>query len=502
MILALDLGTTSIRALLIDADGRCLGMAQQEFRQIFPQPGWVSHDANEIWEVTCQVIPHALAHAHRQANEITAIGITNQRETTVLWERTSGNPVHDAIVWQCRRTADLCRRYREAGLGDLVAERTGLVIDPYFSATKIVWLLGNVPGLRARAEAGDICFGTIDSYILFRLTNGAVHATDPTNASRTMCFDIHRLEWDQDLLATFGIPAAILPNVLPSAGLFGRTAAGPLPAGIPITGIAGDQQAALYGQRGVAVGDIKNTYGTGCFTLFQTGDTAVASHQGLLTTVACDPSGQIAYALEGSVFSAGSAVQWLRDGLRIIDSAPESEVLARSVEDTGGVYLVPAFTGLGAPYWDSEARGTLVGITRGTERAHLVRATLEAIAYQTADLVTAMRADARHEVQALRADGGAAANDFLMQFQADILGVPVIRPRSTETTALGAAMLAGLAVGFWQTPADLADLNPPERTLEPQLGEDRREALLAGWHQAVATARHHAGARSDRRGDT
>jgi glycerol kinase len=492
MILALDLGTTSVRALLIGVDGGCLGVAQQEFRQIFPQPGWVSHDANEIWEVTCQVIRRALEHAQRDAGEIAAIGIANQRETAVLWERGSGAPVHHAIVWQCRRTADICRRYREAGLAGLVAERTGLVIDPYFSATKIVWLLENVPGLRGRAEAGEICFGTVDSYILFRLTQGAVHATDPTNASRTMCYNIHRLEWDRDLLAAFGIPAAILPGVLPSAGSFGLTAAGPLPTGIPITGIAGDQQAALYGQNGVAVGDIKNTYGTGCFTLFQTGEEAVASRHGLLTTVACGPSGQTSYALEGSVFSAGSAVQWLRDGLRIIDSAPESEALARSVENTGGVYLVPAFTGLGAPYWDPDVRGTLVGITRGTERAHVVRATLEAIAYQTVDLVAAMRADAAHEVRALRADGGAAANDFLMQFQADILGVPVIRPRSTETTALGAAMLAGLAVGFWKTPADLADLNPPERTLEPQWSQDRREALLDGWHKAVATARHRA----------
>ena len=493
MILSIDQGTTGTKVLVLDGEGDIPGRAYSEFRQIYPQPGWVSHDAVEIWETTRAVIAGAIADAGIDACDIAGIGITNQRETTVIWDRATGEPVHDAIVWQCRRTADLCRQFCERGLEQIVAEKTGLVIDPYFSATKIVWLLQNVPGLRGRAERGEVCFGTVDTYLLYRLTGGALHATDFTNASRTMCFNIHTREWDADLLAAFDIPEAMLPEVRPSSGDFGRTAGsdGLLPPGIPIGGVAGDQQAALFGQRGVADGDLKNTYGTGCFALFQTGERAVASQHGLLTTIACDAQGQPAYALEGSVFSAGSAVQWLRDGLGVIRRADETEALAESIPDTGGVFLVPAFTGLGAPHWDADARGAVVGITRGATHAHLARAALESIAYQTADLVAAMAADAGHPVQGLRVDGGAVANDFLMQFQADVLGVPVIRPRCTETTALGAGMLAGLAVGFWDGPDALASLNPSERVFEPAMSQDRREALLAAWRRAVETARFH-----------
>ena len=428
----------------------------------------------------------AINDAGISASNIKGIGITNQRETTVIWDRTTGEPVHDAIVWQCRRTTDICDRYRAQGLETMVREKTGLVIDAYFSATKIVWLLDQIAGLRERAKRGELCFGTIDSFLLNKLTGGIVHATDYSNASRTMIYNIHSSEWDDELLRAFDIPAVILPEVRASSGDFGVTAdLGVLPAGIPIGGIAGDQQAALFGHGGVNVGDIKNTYGTGCFTLFQTGDRAVPSKHGLLTTRACNASGQVSYALEGSVFSAGSAIQWLRDGLGIIETAAETETLARSVEDTGGVVLVPAFAGLGAPHWDATARATIVGITRGTERAHLVRAALEAIAYQSADLMRAMASDANEPVTSLRVDGGAVVNDFLMQFQADILNVPVIRPRIVETTALGAGMLAGLATGVWDSPEALANINPPERTFEPTMSQDQREALLEGWQNAV-----------------
>ena len=494
MILAIDQGTTGTTVLILSPDGDILGRAYSEFEQIYPRPGWVSHNPQEIWDTTQTVIAAALDTAALPARKIVGIGITNQRETTLIWDRATGAPVHDAIVWQCRRTADLCRQFREAGLTDPVTEKTGLVIDPYFSATKVVWLLQNVPSLRDRAERGEVCFGTIDAYLLYKLTGGALHATDYTNASRTMCFNIHTRSWDADLLAAFDIPQAILPDVRPSAGDFGYTAdtGGPLPSGIPIGGIAGDQQAALFGQRGVSEGDIKNTYGTGCFTLFQTGNTAVPSRHGLLTTLACDPEGGPAYALEGAVFSAGSAIQWLRDGLGILKTAADTEPLSESVPDTGSVYLVPAFTGLGAPHWDPNARGTIVGITRGTTHAHLARAALESIAYQTADLIDAMAADAGRPVESLRVDGGAAANNFLMQFQADILNVPVIRPRHIETTALGAAMLAGLSAGFWDGPDALSTLNPPERVFEPAMPADRRTSLLNAWRRAVRTARYHA----------
>lgn len=486
MILSIDQGTTGTTVLVVSSNGEILGRGYSEFRQIFPQPGWVSHNAEEIWDTTCKVIHLAIKDAAISTQDIKGIGITNQRETTVLWDRNTGKPVHDAIVWQCRRTADLCDQYRAQGLQETIQQKTGLVIDAYFSATKIVWLLNNVENLRTRAQKGEICFGTIDTFLLYKLTGGAIFATEYTNASRTMIYNIHTQEWDVDLLKIFDIPHNILPEVKPSSGIFGTTTnLDILPNGIPIGGIAGDQQAALFGQRGVQVGDIKNTYGTGCFTLFQTGEKAIPSNHGLLTTLACDATGQVSYALEGSVFSAGSAVQWLRDGLGIIQTAAETETLSQSISDTGGVYLVPAFTGLGAPHWDANARGTLVGITRGTERAHLARAALESIAYQSADLVTAMAADAQQPVTHLRVDGGAVVNDFLMQFQADILNTPVIRPKHVETTALGAAMLAGLATGVWKNADQLAHINPPERTFEPNMSQDQRERLLAGWHKAI-----------------
>ena len=486
MILSIDQGTTGTTALVLGSQGEILGRGYSEFRQIFPRPGWVSHNATEIWNTTLKVIDTAITEAGIDASEIKGIGIANQRETTVLWDRRTGEPLHDAIVWQCRRTADLCALYRADGLEDMVRKKTGLVIDAYFSASKIAWLLDRVYSLRARAEQGEVCFGTVDSFLLYKLTGGAVHATDYTNASRTMIYNIHRRKWDDELLKIFDIPAGILPEVRSSAGDFGATVdLGILPAGIPIGGIAGDQQAALFGQRGVRVGDIKNTYGTGCFTLFQTGDWAVPSAHGLLTTLACGPSGRISHALEGAVFSAGATVQWLRDGLGIIDTAAETEAWSQAIDDTGGVYLVPAFTGLGAPHWDEDARGAIVGLTRGTGRAQIARAALESIAYQSADLIHAMIADAGQSVVSLRVDGGAVVNDFLMQFQADILDVPVIRPRYVETTALGAGMLAGLATGVWDDADALADINPPQRTFEPAMSQDRREALLAGWHKAV-----------------
>ncbi len=486
MILSIDQGTTGTTALVLDSQGEILGRGYSEFRQIFPRPGWVSHSATEIWDTTLKVIGIAIAEAGIDASDIKGIGIANQRETTVLWDRRTGEPVHDAIVWQCRRTADLCAQYRADGLEDMVRAKTGLVIDAYFSASKIAWLLDRVYDLRARAEQGEVCFGTVDSFLLYKLTGGAVHATDYTNASRTMIYNIRRRKWDGELLEIFDIPSGILPEVRSSAGEFGITVdLGVLPAGIPIGGIAGDQQAALFGQRCIRAGDIKNTYGTGCFTLFQTGARAVPSAHGLLTTLACGPSGRVSYALEGAVFSAGATVQWLRDGLGIIDTAAETEAWSQAIDDTGGVYFVPAFTGLGAPHWDEDARGAIVGLTRGTGRAHLARAALESIAYQSADLVHAMVADAGESVASLRVDGGAVVNDFLMQFQADILDVPVIRPKYVETTALGAGMLAGLATGVWDDADALADINPPQRTFEPAMSQDRREALMAGWHKAV-----------------
>ena len=487
-ILALDQGTTGSRALVVDPDGAVRGSGYVELPQYYPRPGWVEHDAGEIWETTAQAIGQALGAARIAAAEIAAIGITNQRETAMLWERASGRPVHRAIVWQCRRTAPFCERLKSDGYEAEFRRKTGLVLDPYFSGTKIRWLLDEVPEARQRAERGELCFGTVDSWLLWRLTGGAVHATDPTNASRTLCFDIRTLRWDDGLCKILGVPVGILPEVRPSAGAFGETAAGMLPAGIPVTGIAGDQQSALFGQCCFEPGMAKNTYGTGCFILLNTGARPVASEHGLLTTVAWQIGGATTYALEGSVFIGGAVVQWLRDGLGIIGSAGESEALATSVADAGGVYLVPAFTGLGAPYWDPYARGMLVGLTRGTTKAHIARAALEAIAYQNRDVLDAMAQDSRAPLQALRVDGGAAANNFLCQFQADVLHVEVLRPAVTETTAMGAAFLAGVGVGLWKT-ADLAGRWRLERRFAPSPDTEARAAGYAGWRRAVERAR-------------
>jgi len=487
-VLALDQGTTGSTALVVDPDGAVRGRGYALLPQHFPRPGWVEHDPEEIWRSTTDALGQALAAARTLPGEIAAIGITNQRETTILWERASGRPLHNAIVWQCRRTAPLCEALKADGAEPEFRRKTGLVLDPYFSGTKIRWLLDEVGGARARAERGELAFGTVDTWLLWRLSGGAVHATDPSNASRTLCFDIRALEWNERLCRRLGVPAALLPRVLPSAGVFGETAAGVLPAGIPVTGIAGDQQAALFGQACVAPGMAKNTYGTGCFALLNTGAVAVVSTRGLLTTVAWTVDGHTSYALEGSVFVAGAAVQWLRDGLGIIASAAETQALAESVPDTGGVYLVPAFVGLGAPYWDPYARGALVGLTRGTTRAHIARAALEAIAYQSRDVLDAMTDDAALPIRTLRVDGGAAVNNFLCQFQSDILGVEVLRPSVTETTGLGAAYLAGVGAGIWRA-TDLAGRWKLERRFAPSLPEAARQAAYAGWRRAVERSR-------------
>jgi glycerol kinase len=487
-VLALDQGTTGSRALVVDPDGAVRGTGYVELPQYYPKPGWVEHDAEEIWQTTVQAIGQALAAARVTGADIAAIGITNQRETSVLWERASGRPVHRAIVWQCRRTAPFCERLKSEGHEAEFRRKTGLMLDPYFSGTKIRWLLDEVPGARQRAERGELCFGTVDSWLLWRLTGGAVHATDPSNASRTLCYDIRALRWDEALCEALGVPRVLLPEVKPSAGIFGETAAGALPAGIPVTGIAGDQQSALFGQCCFEPGMAKNTYGTGCFLLLNTGDEPVASERGLLTTVAWQLDGVVTYALEGSVFIAGAVVQWLRDGLGIIRTAAETEGLAESVADTGGVYLVPAFTGLGAPYWDPYARGVLVGLTRGTTKAHIARAALEGIAYQNRDVLDAMAAEAGAPLRALRVDGGAAANNFLCQFQADVLNVEVLRPAVTETTGMGAAFLAGVGAGMWKT-GDLASRWRLERRFTPSAATAGRAAGYAGWRRAVERAR-------------
>ena len=503
-VLAIDQGTTGTTALLLDSSGKVRGRGYAELPQHFPRPGWVEHDGEEIWRCSTQAADEALRFA--QGHPIAAIGITNQRETTLVWDRKSGAPVAPAIVWQDRRTADRCAALKRAGLEPEVRRRTGLVLDPYFSATKLEWLLKHHPGLRARARRGELAFGTVDSWLLWKLSGGRVHATDPTNAARTMLYHIGEHRWDDRLLAEFGVPAGLLPQVLPSSGIFGVTQnAGTIPDGIPIAGNAGDQQAALFGQGCVEPGQSKNTYGTGCFLLLNTGQRRVASRSGLLTTVACGPRGEPAYALEGSVFIAGAALQWLRDGLAILDSAPASEPMARSVADTGGVVLVPAFVGLGAPYWRPEVRGALFGLTRGTTRAHVVRAALESLAFQTRDLIAAMTRDvgrraagrgdrragggrrAGHGVRmrVLRVDGGAAANDFLMQYQADLLGLRVERPRVVETTALGAGLLAGLATGFWSSHRDLDQARQIDRVFEPRMGKTWRDVEYGRWQRAV-----------------
>ncbi len=489
-VLALDQGTTSSRAILFDQRGAVVAIDQHEFAQHFPKPGWVEHDPAEIWESQLRAARGVLLAARATAADVAAIGITNQRETTVVWDRKTGQPIHRAIVWQSRQTADLCAELRSRGLEDEVRRRTGLVIDAYFSATKIRFILDAVPGAQARAERGELAFGTIDSWLLYQLTRGLVHATEPSNASRTMLYDIHARDWSERLLAELRIPRALLPEVRDSSGAFGETHPDWLGGAVPIAGMAGDQQAALFGQGCFTPGSAKNTYGTGCFLLMNTGDEAPTSKSGLVTTVAWGLGGRVEYALEGSIFVAGAAVQWLRDGLGLLGSADESEAAARSVEDTGGVYLVPAFVGLGAPYWDERARGTLVGLTRGTTRAHLIRATLEAIAYQSRDVVHCFEADAGLALDVLRVDGGACRNDFLMQFQADVLGVPVRRPPVLEVTALGAAALAGLAVGFWRDRGALAAaMGEGAVRFEPRMSRDRREALYAGWKRAVERSR-------------
>ncbi len=488
-ILSLDQGTTSSRAILFDTAGTPLATAQRELPQIFPQPGWVEHDARVIWRDTLEVAREALADAGLEAAALDAIGITNQRETTVLWDRASGTPLANAIVWQDRRTAAHCRSLREAGHEALFTERTGLLLDPYFSGTKLAWLLDNTPGARARAEAGELAFGTIDCWLLWNLTEGAVHATDATNASRTLLFDIHRQCWDGELLEILNIPAGLLPEVRDCAGLFGRSAVALLGHEVPIAGIAGDQHAATIGEACFNPGMVKSTYGTGCFVLANTGRRAVASRNRLLTTVAYRLDGETTYALEGSIFVAGAAVQWLRDGLGLLQTAGESEGIAASIPDTGGVYLVPAFTGLGAPYWDADARGALVGLTRDSGRAEIVRATLEAVGYQTRDLLDAMAADMGGALSAVRVDGGMVANDWLMCFLADITDCAVERPQVHETTALGAAYLAGLGVGLYPSLDAVGDGWRLERRFEPTMAAAERTARLAGWDEAVARTR-------------
>jgi glycerol kinase len=489
-VLSLDQGTTSSRALLFDREGRVVGQGQHEFRQHYRQPGWVEHDAQEIFDTQMRAARGALEAAGAGAQDVAAIGITNQRETSVVWDRASGEPIHPAIVWQSRQTAPICEELRSRGLDEEVRARTGLLIDAYFSATKIRFILDAVPGAQQRAERGELAFGTVDAWLLWRLTGGRVHATEYSNASRTMIYDIHRRDWDEMLLRELRIPRALLPEVRDSSGVFGETDAAWLGGRVPVAGMAGDQQAALFGQGCLAPGTAKNTYGTGCFLLFNTGATAPRSRSGLVTTIAWGRGGELAYALEGSIFVAGAAVQWLRDGLRLVQDAAETEAAARSVPDTGGVYVVPAFVGLGAPWWDERARGTVVGLTRGSSREHLIRATLESIAYQTRDVVECLESDSGLRLSALRVDGGACRNDFLMQFQADVLGVPVQRPAMAEVTALGAAALAGLAVGFWSDPAALeAVTRSGERVFEPAMKPDVREGLVAGWRRAVERAR-------------
>jgi glycerol kinase len=488
-ILALDQGTTSSRAIVFGEDGSVRAQAQQEFRQIYPHPGWVEHDPQEIWSSQLAVARRALAQARLKAADIAALGIANQRETVVLWDRKSGQPVHNAIVWQDRRTADACDRLQRRGRAQLVRSTTGLVLDPYFSASKLAWLLDSIPGLRLHAERGELAFGTVDSWLVWKLSGGALHITDVSNASRTMLYDIHAGDWDETLLSLFRVPRALLPRVLPSSRVYGESAKKLFGAPIPIAGIGGDQQAALFGQACHSPGMAKNTYGTGCFMLLNTGAKPVPSRHGLLTTRCAQRGTKAQYALEGGVFIAGAVVQWLRDGLGFFRSSAEIEALAASVEDTGGVYLVPAFAGLGAPHWDAYARGTMLGLTRGTTRAHIARAALEAIAFQSAEVLQAMQKDAGIRLKELRVDGGAAANDTLMQFQADILGVPVLRPKVFETTALGAAYLAGLATGVWKSTAAIGRQWAVGRRFEPAMPRSEAAARMQGWTRALERAK-------------
>lgn len=486
-IMALDAGTTSNRCIIFDGAGNIRASVQREFRQYYPKPGWVEHNADEIWETQLAVMQQALSSARLNASQIAAIGITNQRESVIVWDKATGKPVCPAIVWQCRRTAEYCDELRERGFAEIIRKKTGLVLDAYFSATKLKWILDNVPGARERAESGLLLFGTVDTWLIWKLTGGKVHATDYSNASRTMLYDIHRLCWDEELLNLMGIPAQMLPEVRPSSGIFGETDPGLLGAPVLVAGAAGDQQAALFGQTCFEAGEAKNTYGTGCFLLLNTGAQPVDSSHGLVTTIAWGLGGKITYALEGSIFAAGAAVQWLRDELGLISSAGETEALARAVQDTNGCYLVPAFTGLGAPYWEPYARGIICGLTRGVNKNHIVRATLESIAYQVCDVVSAMSADANLPLSGLRVDGGASANDFLMQVQADVLGTPVVRPNNVESTALGAAYFAGLAVGFWESREKLRSSSAV--VFRPAIEYAERQQRLEGWRAAVRRAR-------------
>ena len=487
-IMALDLGTTSCRCIIFDKNGRICSAAQKEFTQYFPQPGWVEHDAEEIWATQTGLMYEAMSKIDITINEIAGIGITNQRETTVLWDKETGRPVHKAIVWQCRRTAGYCDELKKLGMADFFRSKTGLVLDAYFSATKLRWLLDNAAAARERAEKGKLLFGTVDSWIIWKLTGGKVHVTDYSNASRTMLFNIHTLKWDEEILRVLKIPQQILPEVKPSSHVYGYTDSKLFGREVPIAGAGGDQQCALFGQTCFERGEVKNTYGTGGFMLMNTGTAPVNSHNGLVTTIAWGVDDKVEYALEGSIFVAGAAVQWLRDELGLIRDAAESEVLAKSVPDANGCYVVPAFVGLGAPYWDQYARGAIVGLTRGVNRNHIVRATLESIAYQVNDVLMAMQEDSGMPITSLRVDGGACDNDFLMQFQADILNTSVVRPYCIETTAMGAAYLAGLAVGYWRSKEDILANHVIAAEFKPQMGQAKRESLLQGWHNAVKAA--------------
>ena len=486
-ILTLDEGTTSARAVLFDKGGNAVSAAQREFKQIYPQPGFVEHDPVEIFSVQYAAVTEAITAIGASADEIAAVGVTNQRETTIIWDKNTGEPIYNAIVWQCRRTSEMCDKLRADGLEEYIRKTTGLRIDAYFSATKIKWILDNVPGARDRAENGELLFGTVDTWLIWKLSGGKIHVTDRTNAARTMLYDIHALKWDKKLLEILQIPACMLPEVRSSSEIYGNVNI--LGAEIPVSGIAGDQQAALFGQKCFCEGDIKNTYGTGCFLLMNTGSTAYESKNGLITTIAADAGDNICYALEGSVFVGGAVIQWLRDELGLIASAAESEKAALSVPDSAGVYIVPAFAGLGAPYWDMYARGTICGLTRGSGKNHIIRACLEAIAYQTNDLITALKADTGLPINHIRADGGAAANNFLMQFQADISDVGVIRPVQTEATAVGAAYLAGLAVGFWKNKNEILRLPDKQTEFKPAINAKHREAMTEGWKRAVRSTK-------------
>ena len=484
-VMALDAGTTSNRCILFNEKGEMCSVAQKEFTQYFPKPGWVEHDAEEIWSTQLAVAKEAMANVGATAADIAAIGITNQRETAIVWDKETGKPIHHAIVWQCRRTSAYCDSLKEKGLTDSFRQKTGLVIDAYFSGTKVKWLLDHVEGARERAERGELLFGTVETWLIWKLTKGAAHVTDYSNASRTMLFNINTLEWDKDILAELGIPESMLPEAKPSSCIYGYADPSYFGAAIPIAGAAGDQQAALFGQTCFKPGEAKNTYGTGCFLLMNTGEKPVFSNNGLVTTIAWGLDGKVNYALEGSIFVAGAAIQWLRDEMRLVDSSADSEYMAKKVKDTNGCYVVPAFTGLGAPHWDQYARGTIVGITRGVNKYHIIRATLESLAYQVNDVLQAMRADSGIELEALKVDGGASANNLLMQMQADISNAPVNRPMCVETTAMGAAYLAGLAVGYWNSKEDVIKNSAIERTFYPEISEEERKKKVSGWSKAV-----------------